>query len=179
MDLEDRRVFVAFIRDISERKKIERMQTEFVSTVSHELRTPLTSIGGALGLIAGGAAGEISAGAKRLIEIAHTNSQRLIRLVNDILDIEKLQSGRMVFLFAPVPVDEVIAQVIAANRPYAQGFGVEIRHIGEASDAIVNADTDRLNQAVTNLVSNAVKFSPAGAFVDVETAADPPESAFR
>jgi PAS domain S-box-containing protein len=167
----------AAIRDITARKKaeahlrhiseIERMQSEFVSTVSHELRTPLTSIGGSLGLIAGGAAGAISDRAARLIEIANKNTQRLIRLVNDILDIEKLQSGRMAFQLAPVRIEEVLRQAIVANLAYAAGFGIELRRAGEESDAIVAADAGRLNQAVTNLISNAVKFSPTGACVEI------------
>jgi PAS domain S-box-containing protein len=126
MHLGERTLFVAFVRDVSERKRVERMQAEFVSTVSHELRTPLTSIGGSLGLIAGGAAGEISERAKRLVEIAHKNTQRLIRLVNDILDIEKLQSGKMSFQFTSLPVDDFLAQVVAANRGFSERFGVEI-----------------------------------------------------
>jgi len=154
---------------ISERKKIERMQSEFVSTVSHELRTPLTSIGGSLGLIVGGAAGAINGRAARLIEIANNNTQRLIRLVNDILDIERLQSGRMAFHFAPVRLDEVIEQAISANLAYAQTFDIEIRRFGEASNVLIKADADRVNQAITNLISNAVKFSPTGARVEIFT----------
>ncbi|MCC6982814.1 MAG: CHASE3 domain-containing protein [Bauldia sp.] len=167
MEAGGRHMFVVFIRDITERKQIERMQTEFISTVSHELRTPLTSIGGSLSLIVGGAAGEINERAKRLLEIAGTNTQRLIRLVNDILDIEKLQSGRMAFQFAETPVDDVVAQVIAANRGFADNFGVQLRQVATLPGVKIRADTDRLNQAITNLVSNAVKFSPRGASVDV------------
>jgi PAS domain S-box-containing protein len=162
MNLGERNVFVAFVRDVSERKKVERMQAEFVSTVSHELRTPLTSIGGSLGLIAGGAAGEISDRAKRLVDIAHKNSQRLVRLVNDILDIEKLESGKMTFQFASVPVEEFLSQVIAANRGFGERHGVGIVLSGCAAEAVVRADADRLNQALTNLLSNAMKFSPPG-----------------
>jgi PAS domain S-box-containing protein len=167
----------AAIRDITARKKaeahlrhiseIERMQSEFVSTVSHELRTPLTSIGGSLALIAGGAAGVINHRAGRLIEIANNNTQRLIRLVNDILDIEKLQSGRMVFQFAPVRIDEVIEQAISENLAYAASFGIELRRVGVGYDAVIKADAGRLNQAVTNLISNAVKFSATGACVEI------------
>jgi PAS domain S-box-containing protein len=167
----------AAIRDITTRKKaeahlrhiseIERMQSEFVSTVSHELRTPLTSIGGSLGLIAGGAAGVISDRAARLVEIANKNTQRLIRLVNDILDIDKLQSGRIVFQLGPVRIEEVLRQAIVENLAYAASFGIELRRTGEGSDAIVEGDAGRLNQAITNLISNAVKFSPTGACVEV------------
>ena len=152
---------------VSERKKIARMQSEFVSTVSHELRTPLTSIGGSLGLIAGGAAGVINDRAARLIEIANSNTQRLIRLVNDILDIERLQSGRVAFHFASIGIDEIVAQAISANLAYAATFGIELRRVGEGPGILIDADPDRVNQAVTNLISNAVKFSPAGESVEI------------
>jgi PAS domain S-box-containing protein len=153
----------------SERAKIARMQSEFVSTVSHELRTPLTSIGGSLGLIAGGAAGAINAQATRLVEIANKNAQRLIRLVNDILDIEKLQSGHMTFNFAPIRLDEIVEQAVDATVAYAATFGIEIYRLSEAREFLINADPDRVNQAVTNLISNAVKFSPADSRVEVRT----------
>jgi len=90
-------LYVATIRDVTERKRVEQMKTEFVSTVSHELRTPLTSIGGSLGLLTAGAVGPLNEKAARLVEIAHSNCQRLIRLINDILDIEKIESGKMNF----------------------------------------------------------------------------------
>jgi PAS domain S-box-containing protein len=153
----------------SERAKIARMQSEFVSTVSHELRTPLTSIGGALGLIVGGAAGVINDGAARLVAIANNNAQRLIRLVNDILDIEKLQSGRMAFNFAPIRLDEIVEQAVDATVAYAATFGIEIYRLSEAREFLINADPDRVNQAVTNLISNAVKFSPPDSRVEVRT----------
>ncbi|MGH6740862.1 MAG: PAS domain-containing sensor histidine kinase, partial [Bradyrhizobium sp.] len=97
MPIGERRMFVVFVRDITARKRNERMKDEFVATVSHELRTPLTSISGSLGLLAGGAAGPMPDPAKRLLTIAHSNSQRLVRLINDILDVEKIESGKMVF----------------------------------------------------------------------------------
>jgi PAS domain S-box-containing protein len=156
--------------EISQRRKVERMQSEFVATVSHELRTPLTSIGGSLGLVASGAAGAVSERAARLIDIANNNTQRLIRLVNDILDIEKLQFGHMMFHFGPVAVEELVAQTITANLPYAASFGIELRRDGPSVDVCIKADPDRLTQALTNLISNAVKFSPLGAVVDIRTA---------
>jgi PAS domain S-box-containing protein len=155
---------------IAERKKIARMQSEFISTVSHELRTPLTSIRGSLGLIAGGGAGAISGQAARLVDIAHDNTRRLIRLVNDILDIEKLQSGLMAFRFAPVHIDEIIGQAIDANLAYAATFGIKLCPPSEGIHARLNADPDRVNQAVTNLIANAVKFSLPGARVEISAA---------
>ena len=147
------------LRYAGERKRLERMKDEFVSTVSHELRTPLTSITGSLGLLASKAAGELSGPAARLLKIAHGNSQRLVRLVNDILDIEKLQSGHVVFNLRRVEVRSLVQESVEAIGEFAQGLGVRIRI--EAAHAVqdVRADTDRLAQVITNLLSNAVKFS--------------------
>lgn len=161
------RLVTAAIRDISERRAIDRLKDEFVATVSHELRTPLTSISGALALLIGEAAGKLPSKATKLLLIAHTNSQRLVRLVNDILDIEKLESGRMVFNLSRVDVQSLLEGVIEANRAFAAGYGVTIRLIGTATGCAVRADVDRLTQVVTNLISNAVKFSSKGANVVV------------
>ena len=148
--------------DISERVRTDRLKDEFVSTVSHELRTPLTSIAGSLGLLIGGAAGNIPEQAMRLIGIAQTNSQRLVRLINDILDIEKIESGQVVFNFWRIETGALLEQVIEANRGYADGFGVRMRLKSGSDTAEVYADSDRLAQVVTNLLSNAIKFSKRG-----------------
>jgi signal transduction histidine kinase len=149
------------LRYATERKRLERLKDEFVSTVSHELRTPLTSISGSLGLLMGNAAGNLPRAMARLLSIAHTNSQRLVRLVNDILDIEKMDAGQVVFNFSRVEFPPLVAQAIEANRGFAEGYGVRIR-LDEACAAVadVRADPDRLLQVVTNLLSNAIKFSP-------------------
>ena len=110
--------FVAVKEDITERMKIERMKSEFISTVSHELRTPLTSIRGSLSLITGGVAGELPAQAKALVEIANKNSERLILLVNDILDMEKIEAGKIEFQLKPVELMTVLHQVLESNRAY-------------------------------------------------------------
>src|SRR5271156_4848714 len=150
------------LRYATERKRLERLKDEFVSTVSHELRTPLTSISGSLGLLMGNAAGDLPKLMVRLLAIAHTNSQRLVRLVNDILDIEKMQAGRAVFNFGRVEVRPLVAQAIAANRGFAEGYGVQVRLEDGPVRTDVRADSDRLLQVVTNLLSNAIKFSTAG-----------------
>ncbi len=155
------RGLVRALRYATERKRLERLKDEFVSTVSHELRTPLTSISGSLGLLMGNAAGNLPKPMARLLAIAHANSQRLVRLVNDILDIEKMEAGRVVFDFSRVEVGPLVAQAVEANRGYAEGYGVRVR-LEEARIATdVRADPDRLLQVVTNLLSNAIKFSPA------------------
>jgi signal transduction histidine kinase len=157
----ERRALMRALRYATERKRLERLKDEFVSTVSHELRTPLTSISGSLGLLMGNAAGNMPQPMARLLAIAHTNSQRLVRLVNDILDIEKMEAGRIVFNFSRVDVPELVQQAIEANRGFAEGYGVRIRLKDARLAADVRADPDRLLQVVTNLLSNAIKFSPA------------------
>jgi signal transduction histidine kinase len=157
----EKRPLLRALRYATERKRLERLKDEFVSTVSHELRTPLTSISGSLGLLMGKAAGNLPEPMARLLAIAHTNSQRLVRLVNDILDIEKMEAGRVVFNFRRVEVRSVVEQAIDANRGFADGYGVRIRLEDACTSAAdVRADPDRLAQVVTNLLSNAIKFSP-------------------
>jgi signal transduction histidine kinase len=154
---------LAIVRNITDRKNIERMKNEFVSTVSHELRTPLTSIRGALGLILGSVAGDIPPKARAMVEIASKNSERLIRLINDILDIDKIESGKMIFAFQPVELMPLLEHVIDINRAYGQQFDITLRLESSITGAWIYADSDRLIQALTNLLSNAAKFSPAGA----------------
>ena len=157
------RIFLS-ARDISERKRVERLKNEFVSTVSHELRTPLTSIAGSLGLLSGGAAGTLSDRARHLITIAHSNSLRLVRLINDILDIEKIEAGRMAFELTSVAVADLVRQAMADIRSYADQYGVDLElELPEDDRALkVYGDHDRLTQVLTNLLSNAIKFSPQG-----------------
>lgn len=163
--LHDALHFLAVTRDVTERSRIERMKTEFVATVSHELRTPLTSIAGSLGLLVGGAGGILNDKARRLIEIALNNSHRLIRLINDMLDIEKIESGKMVFDPKRLGLSTLLADVIEANIGFAQKNQVRISLATVPSNAAILADRDRIVQVFTNLLSNAVKFSSAGSSV--------------
>jgi PAS domain S-box-containing protein len=168
MHLSARRMFTGIVRDITERKKVDRMKNEFISTVSHELRTPLTSILGSLGLISGGMAGAIPAQVKGLVDIAHKNSERLVRLINDILDVEKIESGNMKFDLRPQDLMSLVKHAIEANESYAQQYNVRIQvDAGRMDDVSVLADSDRFIQVMTNLLSNAVKFSPAHSVVTV------------
>lgn len=159
--------YVAIIRDVTERKRIEGLKTEFVSTVSHELRTPLTSIGGALGLLSSGAVGQLGDKASRLVQIAHSNCERLIRLINDILDIEKIQSGKMHFDMRRLRIAPLIERVTAANAQFAATHDVTLAITHPAWPLVVDGDADRLEQLVTNLVSNAIKHSPRGGTVEL------------
>jgi PAS domain S-box-containing protein len=165
--VEERELIYAVARDVEEQKRIEQLKNDFVSVVSHELRTPLTSIRGSLGLIAGGVAGELPAKARSLVDIAAKNCERLVRLINDILDVEKIESGQMGFRLAPVDLAALAGQAIESNRAYAEGYEVGLRIAGTAEEARVWGDADRLLQVITNLISNAVKFSPRGGVVEV------------
>ena len=169
--------YVAIVRDITERQRIEEMKDQFVATVSHELRTPLTSISGSLGLLVGGAVGELPAKALRLVKIAHNNSERLVRLVNDILDIEKIESGKMAFDLQPVRLAALIRQSLEGVAGFAEQYGVQVELACHCEDATVQADPDRLMQVMTNLLSNAIKFSPRGETVAIDIGAA--DRAFR
>lgn len=163
--------YLAVVRDITDREEVDRMKSEFVSTVSHELRTPLTSIAGSLGLLAGGATGQLSEQAQRLVQIARTNCERLVRLINDILDMEKLEAGSMAMNIRPVELGPFLEEAIRQNHPYAQTLSVDLHLEPFVHPASVYADYDRLMQVMTNLLSNAAKFSPAGQTVEVAVTA--------
>ena len=151
----------------NELKRIDQMKSEFVSTVSHELRTPLTSIRGSLGLIAGGVAGPLPEAAKKLVDIARSNCDRLIRLINDLLDAEKIQAGSLRLELEVSTLKPLLMQAIAANEGFASEHGVRLSLQAADETLRVNVDRDRLAQIVTNLLSNAMKFSPKGATVEV------------
>jgi len=155
-----------FISDISERKRGEQLQNEFVSTVSHELRTPLTAIAGSLGLINGGALGAVPDNMRQMLAIAHSNSQRLSALINDLLDMDKLVAGKMHFDLQARTLQPLLEQALLHNQPYAEQHQVELR-LQVEDDAQVRVDAQRLAQVMANLLSNAAKFSPPGACVDV------------
>lgn len=163
----ERGVIYAVARDIEEEKRVERLKSDFVSMVSHELRTPLTSIRGSLGLIAGGVAGQLPQKAGQLVDIASKNCERLVRLINDILDVEKIESGAMGFRFGPMELMPLVEQAVEINRAYAEDLGVELRIVQPADGARVWADADRILQVMTNLLSNAAKFSPRGGTVEI------------
>jgi signal transduction histidine kinase len=157
-------------RDISAFKEIDRMKDEFISSVSHELRTPLTSIRGALDLIVNGVTGELPVEAMSLAKIAQGNCERLVRLINDVLDIEKMEVGRMELLLQTVALDALLEQSVDSMRPFGQQLGVGFRLSISAPGARVRVDPDRLAQVMDNLLSNAAKFSPTGGTVRIDLA---------
>jgi PAS domain S-box-containing protein len=152
--------FFSLGTDVTELKRIDRMKSEFVSTVSHELRTPLTSIRGSLGLVSGGIAGVLPEKAKALVDIAKNNCERLIRLINDILDSEKIESGKMPFNLQPVELLPLLDRAVADNEGFATQHKVKLVLQAPKQPLRANVDSDRLLQVMTNLLSNAIKFSP-------------------
>jgi signal transduction histidine kinase len=162
--------FIGFIGtcvDIQDRREIEQMKNEFISVVSHELRTPLTSIRGSLGLIAGGATGQLPDKAKSMIDLAVRSTDRLVRLINDILDIEKIESGKMKFQVKPLELVAVVEQAIDSTRAYGERLGIAFALESKAAGARVSGDVDRLIQVLANLLSNAAKYSPPQGVVTV------------
>lgn len=161
MWLGERRMFTAIIRDATERRKIDALRSEFVSTVSHELRTPLTSIRGSLGLLAGGVAGELPGRAIQMVGIALSNCERLSRLIDDLLDIEKIESGRLEFATVPLVLCELLEETLEVTNGFALAHSTsfELVVVEGLRDARVLADPGRLAQVVANLLSNAAKFS--------------------
>lgn len=153
-------------RDISVRKEADRRIGEFYSTVSHELRTPLTSIRASLGLLEGGVAGEIDEEALQLVEIARSESDRLIRLINDILDLRKIESGKLELKLRTVRLTDLINSVLETMKPMADEHKVSIATEFSVENSVI-LDRDRIIQVLANLISNAIKFSPRGETVTV------------
>lgn len=161
--------YMGMARDIAELKRIDRMKTEFISTVSHELRTPLTAISGALGIINGGALGDLPDTAKKMLNIAQKNSQRLIHLVNDLLDMEKLVAGKMHFDMREQPLLPLIQQSLEQNAAYASQYSVTYALDSTIPPHLeIKIDAQRLQQVMANFLSNASKFSPENSVVDVK-----------
>lgn len=156
-----------FLRDITERKRIDRAKNEFVGTVSHELRTPLTSIRASLSLLADGAMGELTPDVKELIDICYNNCIRLNRLVDDMLDIQKIEAGMMSFVPVTQPVLPLAREAIRTMQGMATANDVSlVLNTGaDANEAVAAIDYDRMTQVMTNLLSNAIKVAPRGSAV--------------
>jgi PAS domain S-box-containing protein len=154
-------------RDITQQRAAERVRSEFTSTLSHELRTPLTSILGSLQLLRSGALGEMDKDQDELVEVAERNGQRLLDLINEVLDIEKIESGRVSLVPEPIALEDLVADSLRLNQGFANRFQVTLALQGEVPKVTVRGDRKRLMQVMTNLLSNAAKFSPPGGSVDV------------
>jgi signal transduction histidine kinase len=158
---------VSQIQDITARKEVDRIKSELIATISHELRTPLTAIRGSLGLVNGGAAGALPEKAAQLIEVAYRNSGRLTRIINDILDVEKLDSGKASLELSIQPLAPLVEQAVEENRGYAQSHQVTFVVRRMFPDILVRVDPNRLLQVLANLLSNGAKFSPEAAAVEI------------
>jgi PAS domain S-box-containing protein len=158
---------LGIFHDITERKRVDRMKDDFITTVNHELRTPLTSIHGSLQILHNGHLGELPEAAERVVEIAARNCERLVSLVNNVLDFHKLETGKMTFHLEPVDLAATIREAVEENQGYAERYDVGFSLDLAIPDVRVRADRDRLKQVLTNLLSNAAKFSPPGGTVRV------------
>lgn len=162
--------FVAIAQDITERRAVDKMKNEFISVVSHELRTPLTSIRGSLGLLAAGMLGNVTDKAQRMLQIAISNTDRLVRLINDILDIERLESGKIALDRQAVDAEHLLQQAVETMRGMSDKSNVHVELLPVKGK--IFGDPDRILQTLTNLISNAIKFSPAGGSVVVSATSD-------
>ena len=151
--------------DISGRKAVAELKNAFIASVSHELRTPLTGIVSSLDLLHDGSAGELPEDARKFVEIAYGNSERLQALIDDILDLEQVESGRLRLMLGPTAADEVLSKAATLNAPYAERYGARIVATPPPPDLHARADEARLLQVLTNLISNAAKHSPRGGVI--------------
>jgi len=163
-------LYIGLVRDITERKRLERIKNEFISTVSHELRTPLTSISGALGLVLGGATGALPKNLAPLLTIASKNSQRLTFLINDLLDMEKLSAGQMHFNIQNYPLNYLLTQALESNLTFGTQRKIHLQLQAPVPDVTVAVDSQRLMQILSNLLSNAIKYSPENETVEISAA---------
>ena len=168
-DVQDGRVqgLFSLVNDISDRKAAEQMKDEFVSVTSHELRTPLTSIHGSLKLLSTGQLGDLSAPGKELVNIALNNTERLTRLINDVLDLERIGASQAKLTLVNCRASELINSALQAMQSMADDYGIRLS-VKVAPQIVVWADWDHIMQVLTNLLSNAIKFSPRGSEVALE-----------
>ena len=157
---------ITVVRDITDWKRVDRMKSEFVSTVSHELRTPLTAIRGSLGLLEGGVVGPLTARANELVRIAVSNTDRLIRLINDMLDLDKMAAGKLELRRVALTPAGSIRLAVDGIRAMAEQYDIRLVERVTALRQ-VEGDPDRVMQVLTNLLSNAIKFAPAGSTIEI------------
>jgi len=169
MMIDDTIMYTCIVRDITERKRVEKMKDEFVSTVSHELRTPLTSIRGAISLVLSGVLDDMPEKANELLETAGRNTERLMHLINDILDMQKIEAGKLEYSFSQIDLMDAIEKSITDNLSYAKQYHVNIQLGDKVENIIVKVDPLRLAQIMSNLISNAAKFSHKDSTIYIHT----------
>ena len=169
MTIDDTIMYTCIVRDITERKRVEKMKDEFVSTVSHELRTPLTSIRGALSLVTSGVLDDLPEKANELLETAARNTERLMHLINDILDMQKIEAGKLEYSISQIDLMDAVEKSITDNLSYAKQYHVNIEPGDKIDDIVVNVDPLRLAQIMSNLISNAAKFSNKNSTIYIHT----------
>ncbi len=170
------KIFIAIIRDVSEKTKVEKMKREFVSTVSHELRTPLTAIHGSISLVESGALKDAPAKVQELLANAKRNSSRLLELINDLLDMDKIAEGKLIIQRELCRVGELIDGAVEDNQNYAKQYNVTLRITGDEQEQWIEVDRLRFSQVLSNFLSNACKFSYAGGVVDIGYSLKAPDS---
>ncbi|HKK98389.1 MAG TPA: ATP-binding protein [Marivita sp.] len=166
--LDNKRLLVSTLRDLTDRQEVEKARMQSVSMISHELRTPLTSIKGALSLLNSGTLGKLPKQASQVLSIANRNSDRLLNVINDILDYEKLASGNMNFSDDRVDLKALVEEALENMNGYAEVNDVTLVPELPSSEAHIFGDADRLMQVLVNLVSNAAKFSPLNGTVTIK-----------
>ncbi|MCQ2789222.1 MAG: ATP-binding protein [bacterium] len=160
--------FIYYKMDISDQKEIDRIKSEFLSTISHELRTPLTSIIGGLNMVLSGALGEVSAQIKTLLDISQRNSKRLLTLINDLLDFEKLTSGKMEYHYETIDLNQTTIETIKEIEDYAKKYNVKVNYNADSNLGLkLNVDKIRFIQILTNLLSNAIKYTDNNKDVEI------------
>ena len=177
VDDDEVRGAVVVFRDVTQRREVDRMKNEFLSVVSHELRTPLTSIRGSLGLLAGGKLGDLPPRAGSLVAIALQSSERLTRLINDLLDMERIESGTQPMQIEALDACALLGKAATSIEGLASSTGVRVE-LGDCSGRVL-ADEDRLMQTLTNLLGNAIKYSEPGDVVVMDATEQPGQVLFR
>lgn len=165
--LENEKLFIIVVRDITIRKEVEKTKNEFISTISHELRTPLTAIKGSLALLKSEVLVKLPNEVLKLLVIADNNSSRLVNLINDILDVERIESGKMAFSIETINIISVINEALESNLPYASQFNIDLKFTNDVENIYVLADRQKIIQVLSNLMSNAIKFSHPNEIVEI------------
>lgn len=158
--------------DLSWEKTVDRMKSDFISIASHELRTPMTSIKGGIDLVLNGRTGPVSEDAAGLLGVARTACDRMIRLINDLLDLSKIEAGQIGLKLEPADLSCVAERVLHSLRPLAAGENIRLSLVVPEDLPMISADVDRMEQVITNLISNAIKFSPAHSEITVGISSD-------